>query len=69
VEPEFKTVEISIKFLGDDYKNTREIYVQRLNFHWYFQNRPTLVQQIVAVVNELEFPSTAMGPGSWREVK
>jgi hypothetical protein len=69
VEPEFKTVEISIKFLGNDYKDTREIYVQRVNFDWYFNNRPTLVQQIVAVVNELEFLPPTVPPGSWQEVK
>jgi hypothetical protein len=69
VEPQFKTVEITIKFLGDDYKDTREVYVQRLNFDWYFNTRPTLVQQIVAVVNGLEFPLPNVRPGSFTEVK
>jgi hypothetical protein len=68
MEPEFKTVEITIKFTGDDYKNNREVYAQRLNFDWYFNNRPTLIQQIIAVVNDLEFPLPKT-LGSWQEVK
>ena len=56
MEPEFKTIEITVKFLANDYKDTREVYVQRLNFEWYFMNRPKLIEQIVAVVNGLEFP-------------
>lgn len=70
MEPEFKTVEITIKFTCDDYRANREVYVQRLNFDWYFNNRPTLIQQVIAVVNGLEFslpPSTTLG--SWQEVK
>lgn len=70
MEPEFKTVEITIKFTGDDYKANREVYTQRLNFDWYVHNRPTLIQQVIAVVNGLEFPLPAsVMPGSWQEVK
>ena len=73
MEPEHKFVEISVRFLGDDYKATREVYVQRINFDWYFSHRPALVQQIVAVVNGLEFPApvyvSAVPPGSFQEVK
>ena len=72
MEPEFKTVEITVRFLGTDYKDTREVYMQRINFDWYFNNRPTLIQQIVAVVNELEFPLpeyVSVRPGSFEEVK
>lgn len=73
MEPEFTHVEITVKFIGDDYKSTREVYVQRINFDWYFNNRPALIQQIVAVVNGLEFPApvyvSAVPPGSFQEVK
>lgn len=47
-------VEVSIRFLGNDYKDTRDVYVQRLNYDWVMNNRPTFVQQIIAVVNDLE---------------
>ena len=56
MEPEYKYVEIQIKFVSDDYKHTVETYAQRINFDWYFNNRPTLIQQVIAVVNGLEFP-------------
>lgn len=72
MEPDFTHVEITVKFIGDDYKSNREVYVQRVNFDWYFNNRPTLVQQIVAVVNGLEFPAqeyASVPPGSFVEVK
>ena len=70
---EYNKVEISIKFLTDDPKDTWEAYVQRVNFDWYMTQRPMLVQQIVAVVNGLEFPlpeyKSAIPPGSFVEVK
>jgi hypothetical protein len=72
VEPEFKTVEITIKFLANEYKHSQEVYVQRINFDWYFSNRPTLIQQVIAVVNGLEFPlpeHRSATPGSYTEVK
>jgi hypothetical protein len=73
--PEFKFIEITVKFVGDSYQETREMYLQRVNFDWMFQNRPMLVQQIAAVVNDLELPSlayqppTPLTPGSFTEVK
>lgn len=70
MEPEYRMVEITIKFLADDYKDTREVYVQRINFDWYFSNHPTLIQKIVAVVNGLETPPlVSVPPGSFQEVK
>ena len=56
MDPEYKYVEIQIRFVSDDYKHTVETYAQRINFDWYFNNRPTLIQQVIAVVNGLEFP-------------
>jgi hypothetical protein len=53
---DFKYVEVTIKFVGDNYQETREMYSQRINYEWAFLNRPMLIQQIVAVVNELELP-------------
>ena len=52
---EYRLVEVAIRFLGEDYKETREIYVQRVNYDWVTNNRPTFVQQIIATVNDLEF--------------
>lgn len=73
--PEFKYIEITVKFVGDNYQETREMYSQRVNFEWMFQNRPMLIQQIVAVVNDLDLPDlaylppTPLTPGSFTEVK
>ena len=72
MEPNFTHVEITVKFIGDDYKSNREVYVQRVNFDWYLNRRQALVQQIVAVVNDLEFPApvyVSATPGSFQEVK
>jgi hypothetical protein len=71
-DPEFKYVEVTVKFVGDNYQETREMYSQRINFEWAFLNRPMLIQQIVAVVNELALPDLVYRsptPGSFTEVK
>lgn len=72
-EPNFTHVEIAVKFIGDDYKSNREVYVQRISFDWYMNRHSALVQQIAAVVNDLKFPDpiyvSAGLPGAYQEVK
>ena len=70
--PDFKYVEVTVKFIGDNYQENREMYSQRVNFDWMFQNHPRLIQQIVAVVNELDLPDLVYRsptPGFFTEVK
>lgn len=70
--PDFKYVEVTVKFIGDNYQENREMYSQRINFDWAFQNRPLFIPEIVAVVNELKFPDLVFRstkPGSFTEVK
>jgi hypothetical protein len=72
VEPQFKTVEITVKFIADEYKHNQEVYVQRVNYDWVLNHRPTFVQQVIAVVNGLVFPLPeyrSATPGSYTEVK
>ena len=57
MDPEYKQVEITVKFLADEYKHNHEAYVQRINFDWYFNKHPMLIQEIVAVVNGLKLPA------------
>ena len=70
---EFTEVEITVKFLTDDHQDVRTVYLQRVNYDWMVNQRPTLVQKIIANVNDLEFRlpeyKSAFPPGSYQEVK
>ena len=48
-------VEITVRFLCHDYRSTRDVYVQRINYDWAMMQRPNMISQIIAVVNDLEF--------------
>jgi len=50
-------VEITVRFLGHDYRSTRDVYVQRVNYDWVMQARPNMISQIIAVVNDLQCPA------------
>ena len=70
--PDFKYIEVTVRFVGDNYQETREMYSQRINFEWALLSRPMLIQQIVAVVNELALPDLVRQssmPGSFTEIK
>ena len=73
MEPEYKTVEITVKFLADNHQDACTVYLQRVNYDWMVNQRPTLVQKIIANVNDLEFRlpeyKSAFPPGSYQEVK
>lgn len=50
-------VEITVKFLAEEYRDNREVYTQRINYEWVLNNRPMLVQEVIAVFNGLVLPS------------
>lgn len=50
-------VEITVKFLAEDYRDNKEVYSQRINYEWVINNRPMLVQEVIAVFNGLQMPS------------
>ena len=49
-------VEITVRFLGHDYRSTRDVYMQRVNYDWVMMHRPNMIPQIIAVVNDLQCP-------------
>ena len=51
---ESRFVEVTIRFLDENEHVAREVYVQRVNYDWVFTCRPTMIQQIIAAVNDLE---------------
>lgn len=52
-----KYIEVTVKLLGDDYKETIEAYSQRINYEYFQQTKPNMVAQIAAVVNDLPIPT------------
>jgi hypothetical protein len=49
-------VEVTIRLIGEDYKQTVDVYSQRINYDYFQQTRPGMVAEIVAVVNDLKIP-------------
>lgn len=47
-------VEITVRVVGHDYRSTRDVYTQRVNYDWVMMQRPNMIPQIIAVVNDLE---------------
>jgi len=52
-----KWVEVTVRLIGDDYKQTVDMYSQRINYEYYYEIRPDMVAQIVAVVNGFPIPA------------
>jgi len=52
-----KYVEVTVRLIGDDYKQTVDVYNQRIGYDYYQQQKPDMVAQIVAVVNGLPIPA------------
>ena len=52
-----KWVEVTVRLIGEDYKQTVDMYSQRINYEYYYEIRPDMVAQIVAVVNGLPIPA------------
>jgi len=51
-----KWLEITVRLIGEDYKTTTDVYTQRLNIDYCHSQRPDLVPEIIAVVNNLSMP-------------
>lgn len=52
-----KYVEVTVRLIGEDYKQTVDVYSQRINYDYFQQIRPDMVAQIVAVTNGLPIPA------------
>ena len=55
-----KYIEVTVRILGDDYKETVEAYSQRINYQYFQENKPNMVAQIAAVVNDLPIPNSSL---------
>lgn len=51
-----KWLEITVKLIGEDYKENVEVYTQRLQIDYVHTQRPELVTEVIAVVNGLSMP-------------
>jgi hypothetical protein len=58
-------VEVTVRLIGDDYKESCEVYCQRINHDYFQQVKPNMVAEIAAIVNDLRMPQTL---GSWEEI-
>lgn len=50
-----KFIEFKIGIVADDYKDNRELYCQKINYDYVFQNDPYVFQKVIAVINKLNF--------------
>jgi hypothetical protein len=51
-----KWLEITVKLIGEDYKENVEVYTQRLQIDYVHTQRPELVTEVIAVINGLGMP-------------
>ena len=56
-----KWVEVTIRLIGEDYKQTVDMYSQRMHYEYYYEIQPNLIAEIAAVVNGLN-PSAKHHP-------
>ena len=54
-----KWLEITVKLIGEDYKENVEVYTQRLPLDYVHTQRAELVPEVIAVVNNLSMPKPA----------
>jgi len=54
-----KWLEITVKLIGEDYKENVEVYTQRLPIDYVHTQRAELVTEVIAVVNGLSMPAPA----------
>ena len=65
----YKWIEVTVKMIGEDYRISEEVYKQRINFDYFQQAKPTMVAEIVAVVNDLAMPRIELAPMSPEEIE
>jgi hypothetical protein len=53
-----KWVEVTIRLIGEDYKQTVDVYSQRINYDYFQEAKPNMIAEIAAVVNSLKMPQT-----------
>ena len=52
----YKWIEVTVKLVGEEYKENVEVYNQRINFEYFQQSQSTMVAEIAAIVNNLPMP-------------
>ena len=63
-----KWIEVTVKLVGEDYKESMEVYTQRINYEYFQQAKPSMVAEIAAIVNDLPQPRPLVPPGTWQEI-
>jgi hypothetical protein len=61
-----KWIEVSVKLIGEDYKQTVDCYTQRINYEYFQQAKPGMIAEIAAIVNDLPMPKAI---GSWMDIQ
>lgn len=63
-----KWIEVTVKLVGEDYKEGVEVYTQRINYEYFQQAKPSMVAEIAAIVNDLPMPRIELPPMSPDEI-
>lgn len=56
----YEWIEVSVRLIGQEYRDNVEIYSQRIRYEYFQQSKPGMVAEIAAVVNDLPVPQTRM---------
>lgn len=64
----YKWIEVTVKLVGEDYKESVEVYNQRINFEYFQQSQSNMVAEIAAIVNNLPMPRIELPPMSPQEI-
>jgi hypothetical protein len=52
--------------VGDEFKQSCEVYCQRINYDYFQQAKPGMIAEIAAIVNDLPMPKAI---GSWMDIQ
>lgn len=64
-----KWVEVSVTLIDDTHPHEDvRAYTQRINYDYFQQNKPSMVAEIAAVVNDLQMPRIELAPMSPDEI-
>jgi hypothetical protein len=53
----YKWIEVSIRLIGENRNGYEEVYCQKIGYEYFQQSKPYMVEDIAAVVNNLETPT------------
>ena len=58
----YEWIEVNVKLVGKDWRESTEVYSQRIRYEYFQQSRPGMVAEIASVVNELPMPHYRIEP-------